>query len=409
MIRYFKAALKGVKAELAAGTSGWIPLNGQDAWSSSAVVSTAGKTVNAKTALEVSAVWDCIRKTAEVVSTLPAAIYERQPDGSKVRIEPELSAILTGTPNAAQTAVEFWEGNTGQMSLRGNAYSERMYIGRRLVGLSPLFGVTPKRLAGGGFKYTINDRGKLCDLPAEKVFHLRGFGPGDGIGMSAIAYGANSIGAALAADETASSVFSNAMMPAGLLESDQGLTPEQRTQLQTMLSEFVGSKKAGKTLIVEAGLKFKPLQMNPEDAQLLETRRFNVEDVCRWFGVPPIVIGHASQGQTMWGSGVEAIMLSWLTLGINPLLKRIESRVAKDLIPIEKRGKWVFEFNREGMLQMDSKSKGEFLSKMGSSGTMTANERRGKLNLPPHKDPAANDLTAQSALVPIGDLGKDKP
>ncbi|MDO6486054.1 phage portal protein, partial [Shimia thalassica] len=219
---------------------------------------------------------------------------------------------------------------------------------------------------------------------ADKVFHLRGFGPGDGIGMSAIAYGANSIGAALAADETAGSVFSNSMMPSGVLESDQTLTEPQREQLQAHLTTYVGSKKAGKTMLLEAGLKYNQLQMNPEDAQLLETRRYSVEDVCRWFGVPPIIIGHASQGQTMWGSGVEAIMLSWLTLGINPLLSRIESRIEKDLIPIGKRGKWVFRFNREGMLQMDSKAKGEFLSKMATSGTMTANERREKLNLPPH-------------------------
>lgn len=403
-----KAALRGVKAELAAGESGWITMTGQDAWSSTGIVSTAGKTVNAKTSLEVSAVWDCVRKTAEVVSTLPAAIYERQSDGSKVRIDNDLSQILTRVPNSGQTAVEFWEGDVAQMVLRGNGYAEKLFVGSRLVGLRPIFNVMPKALPEGGFKYVINDRGQLFDMPADKVFHLRGFGSGDGLGMSAISYGANSIGAALAADETAGSVFSNAMMPSGVLESEQTLSEDQRSQLQTMMSTYASSKKAGKTLVLEAGLKYNQLQMSPEDAQLLETRRFNVEDVCRWFGVPPIIIGHASDGQTMWGSGVEAIMLSWLTLGINPLLKRIESRVAKDLIPPAKRGKWVFEFNREGMLQMDSKAKGEFLSKMGSSGTMTANERRAKLNLPPHSDPAANDLTAQSALVPIGDLGKEK-
>jgi HK97 family phage portal protein len=406
MIRFLKAAARGVKAELAAGESGWVSLSAADAWSAGGYSSHAGKTVSPKTAMGVSAVWDCVRKTSEVVSTLPGGLYERRADGAKVRIQNDLSDVLTRSPNRDQTAVEFWEGDVAQMVLRGNGYSEKLFVGNRLVGLRPLFGVTPKPLDSGGFKYTINDRGRLYDLPAEKVFHLRGFGPGDGIGMSAIAYGANSIGAALAADETSGSIFSNQMMPASLLESDQTLTLEQRVQLKAMLGDFVGSSKAGKTLILEAGLKHRQLQMNPEDAQLLDTRRFGVEDVCRWFGVPPIIIGHASEGQTMWGSGVEAIMLSWLTLGINPLLKRIEARVAKDLIPADKRGKWLFEFNREGMLQMDSKAKGEFLSKMGSSGTMTANERRAKLNLPPHGDTAADSLTAQSALVPIGDLGK---
>ncbi|SMP32140.1 phage portal protein [Shimia sagamensis] len=408
MIKFLKAAIRGVKAELAAGESGWVTLSATDALSAGGYASHAGKSVSPKTAMEVSAVWDCVRKTSEVVSTLPASLYERQADGSKVRIDNDLSDILTRAPNTSQTATEFWEGGTAQTVLRGNGYSERLLIKDRLVGLRPLFNVTPKRLPGGGFSYRVVDRGKSYEMPASKVFHLRGFGPGDGLGMSAIAYGANSIGAALAADETAGSVFSNMMMAAAVLESDQGLSSDQRDQLQEMLSTFVGSKKAGKTLVLEAGLKHRAVQMNPEDAQLLETRQFGVEDVCRWFGVPPIVIGHAPKGQTMWGSGVEAIMLSWLTLGINPLLKRIEARIAKDLIPPSKRGKWVFEWNREGMLQMDSKAKGEFLSKMGSSGTMTANERRSKLNLPPHDDPAADSLTAQSALVPLEDLGKDK-
>jgi HK97 family phage portal protein len=408
MIRYLKAAVRGVKMELAAGESGWINLSDATGLSSSGVVSNAGKTVSPNSSMEVSAVWDCVRKTAEVVSTLPAAIYERQPDGSKIRIEPDLSEILLASPNANQTAVEFWEGSAAQMTLRGNSYAERQFIGSRLVGLRPLLNVSPERVPGGGFKYGVIDRGKKYYLPADKVFHQRGFGSGDGLGLSAIKYGANSIGAALAADETAGTVFSNAMMPSGMLQAGQELTETQRAQLQAIMSAYAGSSKAGKMMILEAGMKFSQLQMNPEDAQLLETRRFNVEDVCRWFGVPPIIIGHASQGQTMWGSGVEAIMLSWLTLGINPLLTRIEKRTAKDLIPVNKRGKWFFEFNREGMLQMDSKAKGEFLSKMGASGTMTGNERRAKLNLPPHPDPAANQLMAQTALAPIGELGKDK-
>ena len=147
--------------------------------------------------------------------------------------------------------------------------------------------------------------------------------------------------------------------------------------------------------------------MNPEDAQLLDTRRFSVEDVCRWFGVPPVVVGHAGQGQTMWGSGVEAIMLSWLTLGINPLLKKIENRIGIDLVPVERRRRWFAEFNREAMLQMDSAAKGEFLAKMATSGTMTANERRAKLNLPRHNDPAADELMMQGAMAPLGNLSEE--
>ncbi|WP_218640465.1 phage portal protein, partial [Rhodovulum sulfidophilum] len=219
-------------------------------------------------------------------------------------------------------------------------YSEKLTVGSRLVGLRPLFNVVPVRRDDGRFDYRVTEDGRSHVLPPGKVFHVRGFGGGDGLGMSAIRFGVQSFGSALAADETAARVFSNAMMPSGVIESDQTLTPEQRAQLGRMLDAYVSSDRAGKTLALEAGLKYRQLQMNPEDAQLLETRRFQVEDVCRWFGTPPVVIGHAAQGQTMWGTGVEAIMMAWLRTGINPLLRRLESRILKDLIPAAKRGRW---------------------------------------------------------------------
>jgi HK97 family phage portal protein len=160
-------------------------------------------------------------------------------------------------------------------------------------------------------------------------------------------------------------------------------------------------------MVLEAGLKWNQVQWDPEDVQLLGTRRFQVEDICRWFGTPPVVIGHASEGQTMWGTGIESIMLSWLRLGINPILRRNEARLNLDAIPPERRGKWFYKYNREAMLEMDSKAKAEFLSRMATSGTMTANERREKLNLPRHDDPLADELLAQTALAPLIDLRKD--
>lgn len=408
MKRLFKAAMRGIKMELAAGESGWTNLLDAVPWSTVGKTAKSGQMVSPETAMTLSAVWACISRTSELVSSLPLTIYEKRPDGSRVKADVELQDILTVSPNAGQTGVEFWDGMEAQKLMRGNAYAEKLFVGRRLVGLRPVFNVTPERGENGEWKYAVNDRGRKSYLPASKIFHLRGFGSGDGLGLSAVRYGVTSMGAALAADETASSVFANSMMPSGVLTSEQTLNETQRTQLQTMLADYVGSSKAGKTMVLEAGLTHQALQMNPEDAQLLETRRFNVEDVCRWFGTPPIIIGHSADGQTMWGSGVEAIMLSWLTLGINPLLRRNEARIKKDLIPHTGNTRLYAEYNREAMLQMDSAAKGEFLSKMGTSGTMTANERRDKLNLPRHDDPAANALLAQTALAPLETLGKGK-
>jgi len=375
-----------------------------DVFRTPSAISHAGKRINGETALEVSAVWSCVRRTAEVISALPLALYERDRNGAKRRVDADILEVLSVSPNADQTAVEFWESMVANIVLRGNACAERLTIGQRLVGLRPLPGMLPTIDQNGAIVYEIMDRGKRERFPADRIFHLRGFGSGSGLGMSAIRYGAHSMGLALAADEAAGKVFSNAMMPSGAIETEQGLTPEQREALRAHLGDYAGSSRTGKILTLEAGLKWRSLQMNPDDAQLLDTRRFNVEDVCRWFGVPPVVIGHSADGQTMWGSGVEQIMLSWLTLGINPLLTRIEKRIRKDLLPAD-RPRWFVEFTREAMLQMDSKAKADFLTKMRFAGFMTGNEGRDKINMPRHPD--GDELLVQTSLAPADLIGKE--
>lgn len=405
MFARVKRAAASVK-NLVTGESGWVNLTDQGGFGASGYKSVSGKVVSAETAMNISAVFDCVRKTSERVSTIPAGLFETNRDGSVTRLENDLDAILTIQPNAQQTAQEFWEGMTAQTVLKGNALAEKLFIGNRLVGLDPMPDAVPVKLPGGGFQYERHRGGRKDVLPASKVFHLRGFGAGDGLGLSAVKYGAGSMGAALSADESAGAVFANGMMASGVLHTEQTLDEVQRGQLQKMLEAYTGSKRAGKVMTLEAGLKYSQLQMNPDDAQLLETRRFNVEDVCRWFGTPPIIVGHSSAGQTMWGSGIEAVMLSWLALGINPRLVRIENRVKVDLVPVERRRRWGLKFDRDNMLQMDSKSKGDFMSKMSTSGTMTANERREVVGLPRHNDPAADKLMIQGAMVSIDDLLK---
>lgn len=404
--RVLKGAWRGAVHALADVESGWETLGGTVDLPSTGRMSNAGQTVTAERALKLSAAWACVRSNAQLIGSLPLAIYEKQSDGQKVRIEPDLAEILTIRPNQTQTGMEYWESRSSQIALTGNAYCERLEIGRRLVGLRPLQDVTPKRRPDGRYNYHVRENGKTTILPPEKVFHQRGFGAGNGLGLSTIKYGVESIGAALAADETSSRMFDNGMMASGILTSDQLLDEKQRGQLNSWLEQFVGSKRAGKVLTLEAGLSFQQMNINPEDAQLLDTRRFSVEDICRWFGTPPIIIGHAGSGQTMWGSGVEAIMLAWLTLGINPQLRRKEARLNRDIVPIEKRGKWSVEWNREAMLQMDSKSKAEFLTKLTNAGIQSPDESRDRLELP-RRGGAADELHAQSAMAPLVSLGKD--
>lgn len=397
-------------ANLVSGESGWINLNTDDAVSTHGSTSQSGTVVSPESAMSLSAVWDCVRKTSETVGTTPIAQYQMDGLQNPLPFEDDLSQMLSLQPSPGLTAPQFWTGQVVQMLLRGNGYSERLEVGRnrRLVGLRPLFGVTPKRNSDGSFRYEILDRGKRSVLPADKVFHLRGFGAGDGLGMSAIKYGTQSIGAALAADKSAASVFANAMMVSGVLTSDQTLNDTQRAQVQKMLSDFVSSSKAGKTLVLEAGLKHSTVQLNPDDAQLLETRRFSVEDVCRWFGTPPVVIGHSAEGQTMFGAGVENVMLQWQKLGINPLYRGIEAQIRSDLIPIEHRKRRFFRFDRQWMIAMDSAALGDFLLKLRMAGMISGDEGRAEYLGMPRRGGAADDLIVSSAMDPIDMLGKEK-
>lgn len=367
----------------------------------------AGKPVTMSTALQLSTVYACIQRTAQVIAALPLDVYAKGASG-RVREDGPLAELITSSPNADQTALEFWEGMVAWLCATGNAYAEIDWVNGRPVSLSPMGSnqVRPFRTASGDLAYEVADRPPnrrvtIRVVARENMLHLRGWGFGGDEGLSPIRFGVNSMSAAIAADEASGKVFASGLSAQGALTTDMSLTADQKRDLRTIMESYTGSERAGKIMVLERGLKYSQLSINPEDAQMLETRRYSVEEICRWFGVPPIVIGHSADGQTMWGSGVEAIMLSWLQLGVNPILKRVEQRIRKQLIPARDRSRLYAEFNREAMLQMDSASKSAFLREMAGSGTMTANERRAKLNMPRVDDPAADVLWVQGAMVPM--------
>lgn len=364
--------------------------------------SNSGKRVDLKSTLQLATAWACIRLTAQAVSSLPMGMFEKQSDGGRVSIDHDLGQVLFDSPNAGQTGLEFWETKVANLVARGNAYSERVFTGRFLSALQPLE-ARPVRI-DGVLKYRVHDRGKEETLPADKIFHLKGFNLGGDEGLSPIACGVHGLGSSIAADETSAKIFANGLQQPLFIDSGQArLTSDQRADLTRLFKGFQGSDNTGKVMVLEGGMKPVPLALKPDDAQMLTSRRFNVEEICRWFGVPPIVVGHAAEGQTMWGTGVEQILLAWLALGINPLCKRIEARIKKDLIPLGERRRVYAEFNREGLLQMDAAAKASFLSTLTQNGLMDRNEGRAKLNLPARA--GADQLTAQTNLAPLSKLG----
>lgn len=378
---------------------------GGSSWAAAFGFSNAsGKRMTATSAMQLATVFACVRLTAQAISSLPLKLYERRGDGDRVQADDHAIAVLIDqAPNADQTSVEFWESMVARMALNGDAVAHKRMSGRFLSALEPI-AATPIRV-NGDLRYEFVDRGQRDTLGPDEVLHLRGFSMGGDSGMSAIRFGSQTFGLAAATDESAARIFSNGMNPSGVLTSDQSLKPDQRKQLELIMGRYAGSQNAGKLMILEAGLEFKAMSLNPEDAQMLEQRRFNIEEMCRWFGMPPIIIGHAAQGQTMWGSGVEQILLSWLVLGINPICRRIEARITKSLLTPPERRRFYAEFTREALLQMDSAAKAAFLSSVTQNGLMTRNEGRLKLNLSRSAQPGADLLTAQSNLAPLDRLG----
>lgn len=368
----------------------------------------AGKPVTPDTALQVSAFWACVKLLAETIATLPLALYRREADGGRSPApDHPLSLLLRVSPDGEHTAVEFWEGAVLSLCLHGDAFAEKIRAGGRLIALQPLQAdcVTVRRDPDGALVYDYADPLGVRSLGEADVFHLRAFGS-DGLrGLSPLKFARQTVSAALAADEVSNKLFANGVRPSGVLQMDQVLKPEQRKDLrENVVAPLAGSGNAGGVFVLEAGMKFSAVSLSPADSQLLESRRWHVEEICRWFGIPPILIGHASEGQTMWGTGVEQIALSWLALGLRAQLRRIEAAIHLRLIEPAERATLYAEFTVEGLLRADSAARAKLYASFAQNGIMDRDEIREKENLDRRGGGAAK-LTVQANLLPIDDLG----
>lgn len=243
-------------------------------------------------------------------------------------------------------------------------------------------------------------------LDEADVFHFRAFGNAGLRGLSPLTFARQTVAASIAADEASNKLFANGVRPSGVLQTDQILKAEQRKDLrENIVAPLAGSSNAGGVFVLEGGMKFSQLSLSPADSQLLESRRWHVEEIARWFGIPPILIGHASQGQTMWGTGVEQIALSWLTLGLRAQLRRIEAAIALRLLEPDERATLYAEFAVEGLLRADSEARAKLYASFAQNGIMDRDEIRQKENLP-RRGGGAGKLTVQANLLPVDDLGK---
>lgn len=345
----------------------------------------AAATVTEDTALQLSAVWGCTRLISEVFASLPLSMRERNGDTSKKINSHPLLAVLTRSPNSRQTPVEFYETMQLNLSLHGNAYAriERNTRGN-VIALWPLPAqqVQTDLLDDGSvihYWYHGNDVTALAD---KSVLHLRLFGNGL-VGLSPLAYARNSLGLATAIDNHAAKFFVNGGKPSGVLYTDAALDKSQRQKARENFSDIVTEKEESKRLLVlPMGFKYQAIEMNPADMQMLESKRFQVKDICRFFGnVPPVLIGE-TQDSTTLGSSIEQILIGWYRLGLNPYATRWEQALAKKLLTPAERQRIEFHVDFDALTRGDSKTEMEYLKGMVGGPIMTPNEARARKNLP---------------------------
>lgn len=361
--------------------------------------------IGADGALQIAAVWSCIERRANVVASLPYFVYERAADGQKqLARASRLYALLHESPNARMTPFEFWRAMMMNHDLRGNAYARIDRDERTGEALAlwpmPADQVTQYVLPDGTITYVYHLDTDVAVLAADNVLHLKGLGNGT-TGLSKLEFMRATTDEAAKAQTTASRLFGAHGKPTGALMVDHVLTEPQRDAIRRNFGEMAAGN-TGRLYVLEAKMEYKQLAMSPEDQQLLESRQFGVEEVCRWFDVPPVLAHHSNV--TTWGSGIDSIMDGWYKLSVRPMLVSVEQAVRKQVMTAAQRARLTAEFSFDALLRGNAKDRAELYAKNVQNGIMTRNEARQLENLPP--DPAGNDLTAQTNLAPLALLGK---
>lgn len=333
----------------------------------------SGKNVNEITALGLPAVWRAMQVTCNVPASLPFHAY-RQTEGARVRAAGH-SARLMDDPHPDMTTFELWQTAYFHRRSWGNAYLRKLR--NQLGQVTELWPIHPGRVkvgreSEGGRKVYSIDGGREV-LSDNEILHLPGLGY-DGIcGVSPIRAARESIGMGLAAQEYGARLFGSGALATGILQTEQRLTQKQADTLSDRWrAKRTGLTSAHETVVLDKGAKFHQLSIAPEDAQFLESRRFQVVEVCRWFGLPPFLM-FETEKSTSWGTGLEQQALGWVKFDLGPELTAIEQRVTKHVLrPTPVYAKYALE----GLLRGDTAARAAFYTAMWNLGALSTNEIR---------------------------------
>jgi HK97 family phage portal protein len=410
---YGGGALSGGFYPVAAGGQARPPVNAARAGT--------GQIITPNAALALATVWSCVWLIADTISTLPFILNRKGP-GNVTFGEPALDVplytVLHDQPNQNMSSCSFWKVMIASELLWGNGYARKTLNSQnQVINIDPIRPeyVVPYRLEIPNtnpkqyeIRYKYYSPLETQDFPANQIFHWRDRTMDGLVGLSRIEYARNSLGISKAADEATSQAFKNGMRTGGFIQSEKYLKKEQRDMLRDDLKKFtISGPESGGLMVLEGGLDFKSITMNPQDVQLLASRQFSVEDVCRWFSVPPVLVGHAAAGVTAWGSGIEQLLLGWLSLSLRPYVRGLEQECGRSLIATPQKSSLYLTIDTDDLLGADSAARSALWSTLSQNGIMTRNEIRAKEDLAPM--PGGDILTVQSNLVPLEKLGETPP
>lgn len=351
--------------------------------------STSGKRVNERSAMQMTAVYSCVRILSEAVASLPLHFYKYEESGSKVKaIEHPLYRLLHDEPNPEMTSFVFRETLMTHLLLWGNAYAQVIRNGKgEVVALYPLMPDRMKvdRDEHGAlyYEYQVSSgdapttRGGTVKLTPDEVMHIPGLGFDGLVGYSPIAMAKNAIGLAIAAEEYGSKFYANGAAPSGVLEHPGTLKDPSKVR-DSWSQTFGGSANSHKVAVLEEGMKYTPISISPNEAQFLETRKFQIDEIARIFRVPPHMVGDLEKSSF---SNIEQQSLEFVKYTLDPWVSRWEQNMMRSLLSEEEKKTYFIKFNVDGLLRGDYQSRMNGYATARQNGWMSANDIRELENL----------------------------
>jgi HK97 family phage portal protein len=369
----------------------------------------AGQDVTPSSAMKASAVYRCVSILANVLAMFPKGMYERVPQGRREAPDHPLDQIISFRPNRRQSAFAFWRQVCYHLVLRQNAYVQiisgpkgRGWVGG-LVPLNPDRIRGPEELPDGRLRYVyVLEGGQSVRLTGDvDVWHISGLSS-DGLrGLSMLDTASDSIGLALAAERHASRFFERGVKPSGILQHEKTLKPETARDMSASFGNLYGGEQGtGRVPVLWEGMKFVPVSMSLKDAEFLDSRKFSVADIARWFGVPPHMVGDVERS-TSWGTGIEQQGLHFLIYSLQPWITLLEQAIRFSLVVQSET--FYAKFNASAILRMDSKTQADVFSIMIDKGILNPNECRELLERNPREGGDEYvDVTTPDPTTPPG-------